>query len=152
MSETFEQPKPILVVDDNEDDFEAIARAFKKVGLTNPVTLCTTGQAAMEFLKREGEYQSLASAPRPQLIMLDLNMPGMDGFQVLQRIREDAALRKIPVVVWTTSSNEKDVEACYTLGANAYMQKPAIFTDLIESVRRLKEYWFETALLPTEGR
>ena len=83
--------------------------------------------------------------------MLDLNMPGMDGFQVLQRIRQDAGLRRIPIVIWTTSSNEKDVDACYQLGANAYMQKPVIFGDLVESVRRLKQYWFETALLPVRG-
>ena len=135
----------ILVVDDNEDDYEAVARAFKKVGLTNPVSLCTTGQGAMDFLK-SGEGHK---GDKPMLIMLDLNMPGMDGFQVLQRIRADATLRQIPVVIWTTSSNEKDIDTCYQLGANAFMQKPVIFDDLIESIRRLRQYWFETALLPT---
>lgn len=136
----------ILVVDDNEDDYEAVARAFKKVGLTNPVSLCTTGQEAVNFLKsREGHK----SGEKPMLIMLDLNMPGMDGFQVLQRIREDASLKQIPVVIWTTSSNEKDIDTCYQLGANAFMQKPVVFDDLIESIRRLRQYWFETALLPS---
>ncbi len=144
MSDNYLKPKSVLVVDDNEDDYEAVARAFKKVGLTNPVSLCTTGQGAIDFLKAGG----VDKASRPMLVMLDLNMPGMDGFQVLQRIRQDVLLRPMPVVIWTTSSNEKDVDVCYELGANAYMQKPVIFDDLVESVRRLREYWFETALLP----
>jgi two-component system response regulator len=145
MSDHSFKVQSILVVDDNEDDYEAVARAFKKVGLTNPVSLCTTGQAAMDFLKPDGPHKE----DMPVLIMLDLNMPGMDGFQVLQRIRENAATRQIPVVIWTTSSNEKDIDACYQLGANAFMQKPAIFDDLVESIRRLRQYWFETALLPS---
>jgi CheY-like chemotaxis protein len=151
MNEHYLKLQPILIVDDNEDDYEAIARAFKKVGLVHPVSLCTTGQGAMDFLKQEGSFKQAGKAERPVLIMLDLNMPGMDGLQVLQRIRHDAALRQIPVVIWTTSSNEKDIDACYQMGANAYMQKPVIFEELIESVKRLKEYWFETVLLPAEG-
>jgi CheY-like chemotaxis protein len=149
MTDYLPQQQSILVVDDNEDDYEAVARAFKKVGLTIPVSLCTTGQTAMDFLNHTGAYTQMDKADKPQLIMLDLNMPGMDGFQVLQHIREDAGLRQIPVVIWTTSSNEKDIDTCYQMGANAYMQKPAIFDSLIQSVKRLKEYWFETALLPT---
>ncbi len=151
MNENYLKPQSILVVDDNEDDYEAIARAFKKVGLSNHVSLCTTGQAALDFLRHEGDFEKGSNADRPVLIMLDLNMPGMDGIQVLQHIRRDPALRQIPVVIWTTSSNEKDVDACYQMGANAYMQKPVIFEDLVESIRRLKEYWFETALLPARG-
>lgn len=151
MTEHYQKPSPILVVDDNEDDYEAIARAFKKVGLMHPVSLCTTGQHAMDFLKHEGDFKQAGETGLPILIMLDLNMPGMDGLQVLQHIRQDAALRQIPVVIWTTSSNEKDIEACYQMGANAYMQKPVIFNELVESVKRLKEYWFETVLLPAEG-
>lgn len=84
----------------------------------------------------------------PMLIMLDLNMPGMDGFQVLQRIRQDASIRQIPVVIWTTSSNEKDIDTCYHMGANAYMQKPVTLDDVMEAIRHIKEYWFETVLLP----
>ena len=140
---SFKMPS-ILVVDDNEDDYEAVARAFKKVGMTNPVSLCTSGQDALTFLKSQDRKDDM-----PVPIMLDLNMPGMDGFQALDHIRKDAAIRQIPVVVWTTSSNKKDIDTCYHLGANAYMQKPVIFDDLVESVRRLRQYWFETALLPS---
>jgi two-component system response regulator len=134
------QHPSILVIDDNEDDFEAVARAFKKAGAPGAASLCTTGSDGLKFLREKGH---------PSLVMLDLNMPGMDGFQVLRHIREDEALKKLPVVIWTTSSNEKDIDACYQAGANAYMQKPVVFEDLLESVRRLKEYWLETALLPS---
>lgn len=150
MTDNYQKQKTILVIDDNEDDYEAIARAFRKVGMSNNVSLCNTGQMAMDFLKHEGKFQE-EKADRPALIMLDLNMPGMDGMQVLGRIRKDENLKQIPVVIWTTSSNEKDIDACYALGANAYMQKPVIFDDLVASIRRLKEYWFETAFLPSNA-
>jgi two-component system response regulator len=151
MNDGYPQTQPILVVDDNEDDYEALVRAFKKVGLANPVFLCTTGQMAMDFLNHEGAFKEAGKADKPVLILLDLNMPGMDGLQVLQHVRENAALQRIPVVIWTTSSNEKDIEACYQAGANAYMQKPVSFDALAESVKRLKEYWFGAVLLPTSG-
>lgn len=151
MSDSNPQAQPILVVDDNEDDYEALVRAFKKVGLSNPIFLCTTGQMAMDFLNHEGPFKEAGKADKPVLILLDLNMPGMDGLQVLQHVRENAALRRIPIVIWTTSANEKDIEACYQAGANAYMQKPVSFDALSESVKRLKEYWFGTVLLPTSG-
>ena len=133
------KPQTILIVDDNEDDCEALVRAFKKIGLDNPVSMRQSGSAALEFLKQ---------AEKPALILLDLNMPGMDGHKVLQMIKEDASLRHIPVIIWSTSSNEKDVETCYRMGANAYMQKPIVYETLLESAKNFKEYWFETARLP----
>src|SRR3954469_17530111 len=98
MSDHYMAPQSILVVDDNEDDYEAIVRAFKKVGLYTPVSLCTTGQAALDFLRQEDKKT------RPALIMLDLNMPGMDGLQGLQHGKSDPELKRIPGVIWTTSS------------------------------------------------
>ena len=145
MSEGTSKTHPILIVDDNEDDCEAVTRAFKRVSLSNPISLCTTGQAALDFLTREPKTD------RPALIMLDLNMPGMDGLQLLQHIRHNKDLQQIPIVIWTTSSNGKDIDACYQMGANAYMQKPVVFEELVESVRQLKKYWLETALLPQDG-
>lgn len=132
----------VMVIDDNDDDYEAIDRAFKKAGVTNPITRCRRGSEAMESFK----------TGKPLLILLDLNMPGMDGYTVLRRIKEDASLRRIPVIIWSTSSNDKDIDACYQAGANAYMQKPVTFEDLLASVRCLKEYWFEMALLPSDGK
>ncbi len=146
MNDPYQKPRTILIVDDNEDDYEALARAFKKVGLYGSVTLCTTGQMALDMLKTQENTEL------PSLILLDLNMPSLDGFQVLQKLKSDERLKTIPVVIWTTSSNEKDINACYRIGVNAYMQKPVIFDQVVESVKHLKEYWFETVLLPTQGK
>ena len=133
----------ILLVEDSEDDYEATIRAFKKANLHNPVTWCKSGREALDRLK--------SNPDRPGLILLDLNMPGLDGRKTLQLIKENTALRQIPVIILTTSSDERDVEACYQMGANTYVQKPVSFDGLIEAIRRLKEYWFEIALLPKDG-
>jgi two-component system response regulator len=143
--ESFGRLQPVIIVDDNEDDFEAIARAFKKSGISNPITLYKTGREAVDFLIKAEE------GIRPALILLDLNMPGMDGRRVLETLKEDAKLKSIPVIIWTTSSNDRDINACYQMGANAYMQKPVTFEGILEAVKKLKEYWFETVLLPSTG-
>ncbi len=137
----------ILLVEDSADDYEATVRAFKRANLLNPVTWCQSGQAALDFLfARDGT----AEQPYPGIILLDLNMPGLDGRKTLQLIKQDVRLRQIPIIVLTTSSDERDVSACYQLGANTYIQKPVSFDGLIEAINRLKEYWFEFALLPKE--
>lgn len=140
----------ILLVEDSEDDYEATIRAFKKANLHNPVTWCQSGRDALDYLKHEGAYAG-AKPERPGLVLLDLNMPGIDGRKTLQMIKEDERLKRIPVIILTTSSDERDVEACYQMGANTYVQKPVSFDGLIEAIRRLKEYWFEIALLPKDG-
>ena len=133
----------ILLVEDSEDDYEATIRAFKKANLHNPVTWCKSGQEALDTLKSNAEH--------PGLILLDLNMPGLDGRKTLQLIKDDHNLKRIPVIILTTSSDERDVDACYQIGANTYVQKPVSFDGLIEAIKRLKEYWFEIALLPKEN-
>lgn len=149
-----DKPQPILLVEDSEDDFESTIRAFKKANLYNPVHWCKSGREALDFLQHEGEYKdgvAQARAERPGLILLDLNMPGLDGRKTLQLIKENVQLKRIPVVILTTSSDERDVEACYQMGANTYVQKPVSFEGLIDAIKRLKEYWFEIALLPKDG-
>lgn len=150
MSSRAGMTQSILLVEDSEDDYEATMRAFKKASLYNSVTWCQSGREALDFLKYEGSYQG-AQHERPGLVLLDLNMPGLDGRKTLQLIKEDANLKRIPVIILTTSSDERDVEACYQMGANTYVQKPVSFDGLIEAIKRLKEYWFEIALLPKEG-
>jgi two-component system response regulator len=140
----------ILLVEDSEDDYEATMRAFKKANLHNPVTWCKSGREAIDFLKQEGAYLSLPKNQMPGLILLDLNMPGIDGRKTLQLIKENDRLKKIPVIILTTSADERDVDACYRMGANTYVQKPVSFDGLIEAIKRLKEYWFEIALLPKD--
>jgi CheY-like chemotaxis protein len=102
----------------------------------------------LDYLKGAGIYALKPAGPRPALVLLDLNMPGMDGKQVLTTIKRAPALKRIPIVILTTSSDERDVTQCYELGASTYIQKPVDFDALIAAVRRIKEYWFGVALLP----
>lgn len=137
----------ILIVEDSDDDYEATERAFREVKLENPILRCEDGQDALDLLYHQGKYQN-DDIPRPGIIFLDLNMPGVDGRKVLTKIKSDQSLKDIPVVILTTSDNEKDVKECYQTGANTYIQKPVDLDHFIDSVKSLKEYWFETALLP----
>jgi CheY-like chemotaxis protein len=148
------KPQPnlptILLVEDNPDDYEAAVRSFKSAHLDNPVHWCKSGKDALDYLKHEGPYAGAAAGSKPALILLDLNMPGIDGRKVLELTKQDAALRKIPIVVLTTSSDERDISQCYELGASTYIQKPVDFDGLIAAVHRIKDYWFGVALLPGE--
>jgi len=140
----------VLLIEDSEDDYEATMRAFKKANFHNPVVWSQSGRDAIDFLKHEGVHKNSAKAT-PGLILLDLNMPGLDGRKTLQLIKENTHLKRIPVIILTTSADERDVEVCYQMGANTYVQKPVSFDGLIEAIKRLKEYWFEIALLPKEN-
>jgi CheY-like chemotaxis protein len=138
----------ILLVEDSVDDHDAAIRSFKAAHLENPVHWCKTGQDALNYLKRQGTYAEAESGAHPALVLLDLNMPGIDGRKVLAIAKQDPALKKIPIVVLTTSGDERDVDQCYELGASTYIQKPVDFDGLIAAVNRIKDYWFGIALLP----
>ena len=140
----------ILLVEDSVDDYEAATRSFKAAHLDNPVHWCKTGQEALDYLKHEGTYAHAPGAAKPALVLLDLNMPGIDGRKVLAIVKQDPALKKTPVVILTTSSDERDVTQCYELGASTFIQKPVDFDGLIGAVSRIKDYWFGIALLPRE--
>jgi len=146
------QPIPVLLmVEDNEDDYEATVRSLKKNHFVNPVHWCRSGRDALDFLGRSGKYAD-GGVPTPDLILLDLNMPGIDGRQVLGAVKADPKLRHIPVIVLTTSSDARDVEQCYEIGASTYIQKPVSFEGLTEAVRTMKDYWFGVALLPNREK
>ena len=151
MSDLLTQSQSILLVEDNEDDYEATCRAFKKANLRNPIVWCRSGRDALDRLKAEGAHRLASRGSRPGLVLLDLNMPGMDGRKTLDAIKKDDTLKRIPVIILTTSADERDVLACYQMGANTYVQKPVSFDALIEAIKRLKEYWFEIALLPKDA-
>jgi two-component system response regulator len=140
----------ILLVEDSADDYDATMRSFKKAHLNNPIHWCKNGKDALDYLKREGTYGQRPVSATPALILLDLNMAGLDGKKVLAIIKQDPALRRIPIIILTTSSDSRDVTQCYELGASTYIQKPVEFDGLITAVARIKDYWFGVALLPGE--
>ncbi|HEU5046635.1 MAG TPA: response regulator [Rickettsiales bacterium] len=147
MNESIDFPT-ILLVEDNADDYNATVRSFKKAHLNNPVHWCMSGKEALDYMKHEGKYANDDAIAKPGLVLLDLNMPGLDGKKTLSLMKQDQNLKKIPVVILTTSSDERDVVQCYELGASTYIQKPVNFEGLCEAVGRIKEYWFGIALLP----
>ncbi|WP_417320272.1 response regulator [Emcibacter sp.] len=144
--------QPILLIEDSDDDYEATLRALKKGGnLANPVFRCEHGEEAMDFLMAKGEFEDRKDAPKPGIILLDLNLPGKDGKKILSEIRADPSTHHIPVIILTTSDNEKDVEECYVLGANTFIQKPVKLDSFMDAINHLKEYWLEVAILPKGG-
>jgi two-component system response regulator len=142
------RPPTILLVEDCTDDYDAAIRSFKAAHLDNPVHWCKTGKEALDYLKHEGTYAREPDAATPALVLLDLNMPGLDGRKVLAIAKQDPELKKIPIVILTTSGDDRDVTQCYELGASTYIQKPVDFDGLIRAVSRIKDYWFGVALLP----
>ena len=143
--------QPILLVEDSPEDFEATRRALHKSGLRNPIYRCSDGDEALDFLHRRGEFADPATAPRPGIILLDLNLPGTDGREVLADIKQDERLKQIPVIVLTTSNDDRDVEACYKSGANSYIQKPVDMDGFIKAIERINDFWFEVVILPRSG-
>lgn len=140
--------QPILLVEDSPEDFETTERAFRRSGLKNPIYRCADGDEALDFLHRRGQYAGTDKAPRPGVILLDLNLPGTDGREVLSEIKNDPGLKQIPVIVLTTSKDERDVEVCYRCGANSYIQKPVDLDGFMKAIERLNDYWFEVVILP----
>ncbi len=143
---------PILIVEDNDYDFDQTVRAFQRSRLANPIFRCVNGDDALDFLYHRGEYTDPASAPRPSIVLLDLKLPGTDGHEVLQIVKADTDLKSIPVVMLTTSEDERDIQACYLAGANTYIRKPVTFDGYLEAVQRLEQYWFHIAVLPDIAR
>jgi CheY-like chemotaxis protein len=137
----------VLMADDDADDRMLAADAMRECGLGNTFRCVEDGQELMDYLTRRGKY-AIIDAPRPGLILLDLNMPRKDGRQALEEIKRDPDLRRIPVVVLTTSKTEEDVLRSYDLGANSYITKPVTFDRLVEIMRALGTYWCEIVELP----
>ncbi|HEX4964322.1 MAG TPA: response regulator [Thermoanaerobaculia bacterium] len=140
--------QPILLVEDSPEDYETTERAFRKSGLKNPIYRCADGDEALDFLHRRGRFSNPQTSPRPGVILLDLNLPGTDGREVLSEIKTDPQLQQIPVIVLTTSADDRDVEVCYRCGANSYVQKPVNLEGFMKAIERLNDYWFEVVILP----
>lgn len=140
--------QPILIVEDSMPDYQAVTRVFRKLRIDNPVYHCETGQSALDFLFQRGKDNAPDKAPRPGLILLDLNLPETDGREVLKVIKSDAGLKSIPTVIFTTSESEQDINECYKNGANSYITKPVDLERLLDVISMLRAYWFETVELP----
>jgi len=147
-TKTVRRPQVILLVEDSPQDRESTKRAFTKSKVINPIIECEDGDKALDYLFRRNKFSNPGASPRPGIILLDLNMPGTDGFEVLAEIKKDNELKKIPVIVLTTSSDERDIDKCYSQGANSYVQKPVDLHAFLKAVGRLQNYWLEIAILP----
>lgn len=142
----------LLLVEDSQEDYVAFARCIDRTGLKHTLYRCSDGDEALNFLFHRGRYADPLTAPRPSLILLDLNLPGTDGREVLARVKQDERLRSIPVIVLTTSTNPRDVSECYQQGANGYQVKSVGYERFQQDVQHTVNYWFRTAVLsaPTD--
>lgn len=146
------QPITILMADDDEDDRVLTADALRRSRLVNDMRFVVDGHELLQYLRGEGPYgPGGQDAPRPGLILLDLNMPKMDGREALAAIKGDPDLRRIPVVVLTTSKAEEDIFRTYDLGVNSFVSKPVTFEELAQVMAALACYWFELVKLPEDG-
>ena len=135
----------ILLIEDNADHVELIVKALKNNNVLNEVNVVTSGEEAINFLYQRGAY---VDAARPGLILLDIKLPGMDGIEFLRRIKADPKLKRIPVVVLSTSESEKDIVGCYGCGANSYIVKPVEFSQFAKVIKEVKLYWIVINSLP----
>ena len=140
----------ILMADDDADDRLLAKDALTECRLANDLYFVENGEELLDYLKRRGKYTQMTDSPRPGLILLDLNMPKKDGREALKEIKADPELRKIPVVVLTTSKADTDVGCIYELGANSFISKPVSFDSLVEVMKVLGRYWFEIVELPVK--
>jgi CheY-like chemotaxis protein len=143
-------PHAILLVEDNPADIKITQRALRESGVPVDLLVVRDGQEAIEYLLRQGPHATNAAWRRPDLILLDLNLPRLTGREVLDRVRATPHLRAIPVVVLTTSRRQEDVHQLYVAGANTYIEKPHDFARFIDVLRTILLYWLETAVLPSD--
>jgi two-component system response regulator len=138
----------ILLVEDNPADVKITQRALRESGLPVELIVVRDGQEAVDYLLRQGIYAASSDWRSPDLILLDLNLPGMSGRQVLERVRATPALRAVPVVVLTTSRRLEDIQQMYASGANTYIEKPQDFSRFVQALQTIHRYWLDLALLP----
>jgi two-component system response regulator len=143
--------KVILLVEDNADDEELTLRALAKSNIMNRVVVARDGAEALDYLFTRGAYASRPASETPQVVLLDLKLPKVDGLEVLRQLRGDARTRRLPVVILTSSAEEQDVLRGYDLGANSYIRKPVDFTQFVEAVRQLGLYWLVLNHPPSAG-
>jgi CheY-like chemotaxis protein len=144
------KPITILMADDDPEDCMLAERAFKQSRLANDLRFVHDGEELLQYLRRQDRYASPADAPLPGLLLLDLNMPRMSGMEALREIKSDSRLRRIPVVVLTTSQAEEDIYRTYDLGVSAFVTKPVSFTGLVSAITAMSAFYLEVVALPLE--
>lgn len=148
MSEKTKEPIVILMADDDDDDYLLTKKALQESKLLNTLVRVKDGEELLDYLYARGEYEKKAA--RPGVILLDLNMPRKDGREALKEIKSDPGLSDIPVVIFTTSKAEEDIDRSYQLGSNSFITKPVTFENLIQVMKTLGSYWFEIVELPAK--
>lgn len=131
----------ILLVEDNPDDVDLTLRAFERSHVMNAIIVARDGEEALDYLFATGKYAERGPLAFPEVVLLDLKLPKVDGLEVLRRIRADARTRRLPVVVLTSSNEERDIVTSYDLGANSFVRKPVDFAEFVEAARQLGLYW-----------
>jgi CheY-like chemotaxis protein len=142
----------ILMADDDSEDCQLVGDALRATGQPCELRFVRNGEELLHYLRHQRQYESAESVPPPDLILLDLKMPGKDGHETLRELKSDPQWRCIPVVVLTTSASGNDVTLCYQMGVNAYVTKPATFCELVRVLEAIVRYWFEVAELPPAAR
>ena len=143
--------RPILLVEDSQDDIELITAALEQQNLRNPIEVVRDGEQALDYLHRRGSHEGRRS-PTPSLVLLDLKLPKVDGLEVLADMRADERLKHIPVVVLTSSREDRDLMRSYALGTNAYVVKPVRFGDFMTAVKEIGLFWAVLNEVPPDGR
>jgi CheY-like chemotaxis protein len=140
--------EPLLIVEDSNEDFRIPQRLMQRLEVQNPIYRCSNGDEALEFLEQIASEDNRDTSSKPSVILLDLNLPGIDGRDILSQIKQDNKFKEIPVVIFTTSSNPKDIELCYQKGANGYLIKPMNADELKKIVQAFVEFWLEVNIVP----
>ncbi len=144
------QPPTLLIVEDSDEYFEVLSRTIERTSSkTISISRCIDGDDALDYLHHEGIYRDRLNCPNPDLVLLDLNLPGTDGREVLTVIKQTDNLKTIPVAILTTSANPQDIQSCYQAGANTYILKPMGIHELRDLLRVFFDYWLTTAVLPS---
>ncbi len=141
--------EPLLVVEDSNEDFRILQRLMRRMAVQNPIYRCSSGDEVLDYLYQEGK--KIDGLSRPSVILLDLNLPGIDGRDILEQLKQDKTFREIPIVIFTTSSNPKDIEFCYQKGANGYLVKPMDVQELQKTIQAFVDYWLQVNISPISG-
>jgi len=146
------KPAVILLIEDDKGDQELIRRSFEKGKIKNDLYIVEDGEQALDYLLRRGKYSDPALSPRPDLVLLDLNLPKIDGRKVLEKIRSTVELKRLVVVILTTSKQDQDIIRSYEMGVNSYITKPFDFQQFVKVVQEVGHYWFQVVVLPPNGK